>query len=104
MVKFPIIQRNPDHSLDRGFFLTTIRDYMPIDHVDSWADFGLSGLVIAALFAFVCFLIKEHRSERQEWISAYRDQSKMMDERQSETNSVIRELVAVVKETNVRHG
>lgn len=76
---------------------------MPIDHVDSWAQFGLAGLVIAALFMLICFLVKEHREERKEWIAAYSVQSKVMDDRQKETNGVIRELVAVVKESNIRH-
>lgn len=64
------------------------------------ANFGLSGVVIAALFAFVYFLVKEHRAERQEWITAYREQSKLQDDRQVETNGVIREMVSVVKEAN----
>ncbi|MGZ4955294.1 MAG: hypothetical protein ACXV8Q_09280 [Methylobacter sp.] len=75
---------------------------MPIEHADSWAQFGLPGLVIAALFTFIWFLIKEHRAERQEWITAYREQSATMDDRQKETNGVIRELVSAVRESNVR--
>jgi hypothetical protein len=75
---------------------------MPIDHVDSWSQFGLPGLVIAALFALLCFLVKEHRAERQEWITAYREQSRLADDRQSETNGVIRELAAVIRESNAR--
>jgi len=74
----------------------------PIDPVDSLSQFGLSGLVIAALFLFCRFLITEHRAERQEWIIAYREQSKLMNETQTETNQVIRELVTVVKEANVK--
>jgi len=74
----------------------------PIDPVDSWSQFGLSGLVIAALFLFCRFLITEHRAERQEWIIAYREQSKLMNETQTETNQVIRELVTVVKEANLK--
>jgi len=75
---------------------------MPIDHVDSWSQFGLSGVIIAALFTFVWFLIKEHRAERQEWIVAYREQTKLSDDRQSETNDVIRELASVVRESHGR--
>ena len=70
--------------------------------MDQWSQFGLSGLVIAALFMFCRFLITEHRAERQEWIIAYREQSKLMNETQGETNTVIRELVTVVKEANAR--
>lgn len=75
---------------------------MPLKDINTWSDFGLQGLVIFALFAFVYFLIKEHRAERKEWIDAYREQSVLMDERQSETNGVIRELVVVVRESNIR--
>ncbi|UOA08339.1 hypothetical protein [Methylobacter sp. S3L5C] len=76
---------------------------MPIDHIDSWGQFGLSGLVIAALFAFIWFLVKEHKAERQEWIVAYREQTRLVDDRQVETNNVIRELVSVVRESNAHH-
>lgn len=76
----------------------------PIENVSTLADYGLSGLVIAALFAFIWFLVKEHKAERQEWIAAYREQSQMMDDRQTETNSVIRELVSVVRESNAHRS
>lgn len=76
---------------------------MPIDHVDSWGQFGLPGLVIAALFALVYFLVKEHKAERQEWITAYREQSRLADDRQSETNDVIRELSSIIRESNARY-
>lgn len=75
---------------------------MPIDHVDTWSQFGLSGLVIAALFALIWFLVREHRAERAEWISAYKSQTELSDERQCETNGVIRELTAVIRESNAR--
>lgn len=71
--------------------------------ISEFSQFGLSGLVIAALFMFCRFLITEHRAERQEWIIAYREQSKLMNETQAETNTVIRELVTVVKQANMRY-
>ena len=77
---------------------------MPIEQVDMWSQFGLSGMVIAALFAFVWFLVREHKAERQEWIIAYREQTQLMDERQRETNGVIRELVTVVREANLKRS
>ncbi len=76
---------------------------MPIENVNSWSQFGLSGLVIAALFAYLVFLIKEHRAERQEWLQAYRDSVRIADDRAQETNQVMRELVAVVRAQNDRH-
>jgi len=69
---------------------------MQIEHADSWAQFGLGGLVIAALFMLVYFLVREHRAERQEWIQAYKDQTTLSDSRQSETNDVIRELTKAI--------
>ena len=77
-----------------------ITRFMPIDNSSDFTNYGFPGLVVAALLAFLYYLLKEHKAERQEWISAYRDQSRLMDTRQSETNNVIRELVAVVRESN----
>jgi hypothetical protein len=88
-------------------------DMAPVESAMSSGEYGLSGLVISALFAFIWFLVKEHKAERrewitaynaerQEWIVAYRDQSKLTDDRQIETNTVIRELVSVVRESNLR--
>jgi hypothetical protein len=76
--------------------------HMSSEDIMSWGDFGLSGLVISALFAYLVFLIKEHRAERSEWIQAYRDSCAVSDQRQSETNAVMRELVSVVREQNAR--
>jgi len=78
---------------------------VPVDKIDqtfNFSAFGAPGLVIGALFTFIYFLIREHKSERKDWIEAYREQSQMMDDRQKETNNVIRELVTVVREANVR--
>ena len=73
---------------------------MPVEHVDPWSEFGLAGLVIAALFAYIWFMMKSHQAERSEWMSAYKDQSRMADSRQAETNEVVRELTAVIRELN----
>ena len=63
---------------------------MPADS-GAFASYGLPGLVIASLFALVVFLVKEHQSERREWIEAYR-----------EGNEVMRELVTVVRVSSER--
>jgi hypothetical protein len=33
----------------------------------SWAEYGLAGLVIFALFMLVLFVMKQHHSERGQW-------------------------------------
>ena len=72
---------------------------MPIEKLDAFQQYGLPGLVIGALFCLIIFLVREHRAERKEWIEAYRSGMCMADERQSETNAVIRELVAAVRDS-----
>jgi hypothetical protein len=79
------------------------RDVMITEPTITFTDLGPPGLVIGALFAFIYFLVREHRAERQEWLIAYREQSKIIDERQIETNTVIRELASVVRESNANH-
>lgn len=76
---------------------------MPIDHVDAWSQFGLAGLVIAALFAFIWFLVNTHKAERAEWLESYREHGRRSDERQKETNEVIREISAVTRELMARN-
>lgn len=33
----------------------------------NWAEFGLAGLVILALFGVIFYLMNEHKGERKEW-------------------------------------
>ena len=42
-----------------------------------WAEFGIAGLVILALFVFVFYILKMHRDERGEW----RQDSKQSNEK-----------------------
>lgn len=39
----------------------------------AFIDYGLAGVVIAALFFALHFVIKEHREERKLWLDAYKD-------------------------------
>jgi hypothetical protein len=79
-----------------GVFLS-----MP-DFTDLFTQYGLAGLVIAALFSFVIFLIKEHRAERDEWRTFYKDSVDQSFILQKETNEVIRELSSVIRVSNER--
>ncbi|WP_427501365.1 hypothetical protein ACQE3E_06590 [Methylomonas sp. MED-D] len=70
---------------------------MPIEHADKWADFGLGGMVIAALFGFIWFLVREHRAERREWLDAFKIQSQQMIDVARESNDVTRALTSAVE-------
>jgi len=71
-----------------------------------WAEFGLAGLVIFALFCLTFFLLKNHKSERSEWASDARSREDVrvsQNERfirvQEEFSSAIKELSESQKET-----
>ena len=51
---------------------------------------GLPGLVIAVLFFIIFMFIKQGKEERREWLT-------ITDDRQKETNEVIRNLTAVIE-------
>lgn len=41
--------------------------------IKAFADYGLSGLVIAALFYSLYLLITDHKNERSEWLDAFKE-------------------------------
>jgi hypothetical protein len=41
--------------------------------IKAFADYGLAGLVIAALFYGLHMLINDHKEERSEWLDAFRE-------------------------------
>lgn len=61
--------------------------------IEGFSQFGLNGLIIGALLAFIYFLVKMHSAERKEWIEAYKEVSSTMDERQKETNMLLSRLI-----------
>lgn len=74
----------------------------PIPVMD-WAQFGLAGVVIAALFAFLIFLFRSHQQERTEW---RQDIRKMFDDSTHAVNNlekVTNELSNAVKELIFRN-
>jgi hypothetical protein len=68
---------------------------------ETWAQFGLAGLVIFALFWLVHILITEIKTSRMEAAASFERVSKLNDERQKETNAVINALSLVI-ERNTR--
>lgn len=72
--------------------------------LDVWANFGLAGLVIGALFitlwkGFNDAVLKSldmHQSERQQWRQSFERICLQFDTRQKETNELLRDLAAVM--------
>lgn len=69
----------------------------------SWAQFGLAGLVIMALFLYLIAKDKSHKDERSEWRSDVCKQNRDLLECKKETNQILRELSSVMNEANRRH-
>jgi hypothetical protein len=69
-----------------------------------WADFGLSGLVIGALFltlwkgygSIVIKVLDLHQTERAGWRASFERVTTQFDARQAETNELLRELAGVL--------
>lgn len=69
-----------------------------------WADFGLSGLVIGALFltlwkgygAVVIKVLDLHQIERQGWRQSFERITAQFDARQAETNELLRDLATLI--------
>lgn len=70
---------------------------MDLGNPTIWAQFGLPGLIIFALFALVWFLITENRRNQREFITCMNDMGKMADSRQEETNKTITALALVIE-------
>ena len=61
--------------------------------VMDFSQFGLNGIIIGTLFAFIYFLVKLHSNERKEWLQAYKQVAEMADSRQAETNGLLSRIV-----------
>lgn len=58
---------------------------------------GISGGVIAGLAGFVMYLMKEHRSERDEWNRAQNRLTEDTNKNIKENTSVLSELTTLLK-------
>jgi len=70
--------------------------------VETWAQFGLGGVVIFALFMLVLVLLKEIRLGRSEFLTCLDKNTTIYDNRQRETNEAINALSLVI-ERNTRN-
>lgn len=66
---------------------------MTAEITDNFTNYGLGGAVISALFGLIIYMIRDHKAEREQWLTAYKEAAKMADERQAITNHVLRDLV-----------
>lgn len=68
-----------------------------------WAEFGLAGLVIGALFFVLVMLYRSHREERKEW----RDEASQREERGTSAidglGDVVSELSNAIRELQWRN-
>ncbi len=78
---------------------------MPVESLNVWAQFGLGGVVIAALFAFIVYVVKEHRLERETWINRAYDQHKewvqAYTQQSTATNEILRDLSENIAKSNL---
>ena len=66
---------------------------MPIETSGDWAQFGIAGLVIFALFASLWKMLGEHRAERNEWRQS-------AEKREEKTERALTELTRVIRDRN----
>lgn len=58
-------------------------------------QYGGYGIAVA-LAAFITYLLKEHKKERREWIATLEKMMDKSDEREQETNKIIRENTGIL--------
>ncbi len=68
----------------------------------TWSQFGLAGVVIAAMFWLLMHILNMHKDERKEWHDNVARLNEEMIGCKRETNVVLRELMRVMDEANRR--
>jgi type VI protein secretion system component VasK len=66
-----------------------------------WTEYGLAGLVIAALFGLVIFLLKGHKEERREWSKDAKERELCRDSQGDEFIKVQAKMTEAIKELTV---
>lgn len=66
-----------------------------------WAEYGLAGLVISALFGLVIFLLNGHRTERSEWSRDAKDRELSRDSQGSQFIKVQAKMTEAIQELTV---
>lgn len=69
----------------------------------NWAEFGLAGVVIGALFVVLVLMFRSHRDERAEWRSDHKEMHKESQETNKGLAKVVSELTEAVKDMG-RHA
>lgn len=58
---------------------------------EEWLKYGILGLCVVGLGAYVMYRDKEHKKERKEWMEMMEKQAGKMESMNHETNKVLRE-------------
>lgn len=86
---------------------------------ETFAQFGLAGLILGVFFITLVFVLKQHAStvrgvvnrmsedhkeSNEAWRKSFVEHSSRADIRQAETNAVLRDLTGVIAENNTYYG
>lgn len=64
---------------------------------DQLAQYGLAGVVIIGLAWFVLYLMKEHKSERDEWRRVQEKQNEEANKNINKNTDILSELTTLLK-------
>jgi uncharacterized membrane protein len=63
-----------------------------------WAQFGLGGLVIGAMFGVLWYIVKMHREERKEWRDDIEKFVARSEESDKQVSRVVEELTKAIQD------
>lgn len=87
-----------------NIFLAQLDPIVPIiPDTKYWADFGLAGLVIAALMAFIIFIYKTHREERKEWRAEHKQIADTTNETTNKLTDTVGSLTTAIRDLSVQN-
>ncbi len=81
---------------------------------ETFAQFGLGGMILAVFFFLVMMIVrlhaktiermsKDHLGSSEAWRMTFESHSNRADNRQAETNAVLRDLTKVISDNNNNH-
>lgn len=65
--------------------------------MEQWAQYGVLGLLVMLLVAFLKTQREDHKKEREEWHETIKEQMDKADKRQEETNKTIKDNTGILQ-------